>query len=165
MAHPDDDGFGDELDLDAVERQATKVQRRALDLDFDELGDRGGAPRGRVHGAGGLDADAFLSKKEKEAKARAAGGTPTLDRMGHRGYNPGLGGHDPVMDTELRLTRRGPPLWIWGAVAALVLVGAGGGTVAWMVHRQHVKEAAEAAAIQRATQRAHQAEEAREQGM
>ena len=165
MAHPDDDGFGDELDLDAVEKQATQVQRRALDLDFDELGRRGATPTGRVHGAGGLDADAFLSKKEREAKARAGGATPTLDRLGHRGYQPDLGGHGPVMDTELHLTRRGPPLWIWGAVAALLVLGAGAGTIAWFVHQQHARDAAEAAAIHKATERAHQAEEAREQGM
>ena len=165
MGHRDDDGFGDELDLEAVEEQATRVQRRALDLDFDELGSRGAAPTGRVHGAGGLDADAFLSKKEREAQARAGGATPTLDRLGHRGYNRGLGGHGPVMDTELHLTRRGPPMWIWAAVVGLLVLGAGGGTIAWFVHQQHVKDAAEAAAIQRATERARQAEEAREQGM
>jgi len=148
-----------------VEQQATKVQRKALDLGFEELGSRGKAPTGRVHGAGGLDADAFLSKKEREAQARASGATPTLDRLGHRGYTPGLGGRGPVMDTDLKLTRRGPPLWIWGAVVGLLLLAAGGGTIAWFVHKQHLEDAAEAAAIQKATQRARQAEEARQQGM
>jgi len=162
-----DDDPGGELDLDAVEQQATQVRRRALDLDFGEVlpQDRGpGSGPGRRHGAGGLDADAFLSKKEKEARARAGGATPTLDRMGMRSFGS-LGGDGVRMDTTLNVTRRGLPTWvIVVAFTVVALAGLGGG--GYFLYRRHQRQiAAEEATIHHATQQAHQAEQARERGM
>lgn len=165
--HDHDDDPGGELDLDAVEQQATQVRRRALDLDFGEVfpHDRGpGASPGRRQGEGGLDADAFLSKKEKEARARAGGATPTLDRMGRRSFGS-LGGDGVRMDTTLNVTRRGLPTWVLiTAFAVVALAGLGGGGY-WMYRRHQRQVAAEEAAIHQATQQAREAEEARERGM
>lgn len=164
--HRPDAGIGEELDLETVVQEASRVQRRALDLDFgDVIPDEGpspGAAAPKRHGGASLDADAFLSKKEREARARAAGATPTLDRLGHRHVAPrSLVDDDTRMDTNLNIRTGGLPGWAWALVAVTVLgLGLGGVWYTLWQNRQDTL-AAEAAAIQAAQQRARAEEETR----
>ena len=157
-----DEDYGDELDLEAVEREATKVKRRALELDFEEVVDQdfGHLGGGRAHGGMSLDADAFQSKKVREATERALGGTPTLKKRGERPRRPVQSG-GPRMEPALNIRRSLVPGWVW---AVLVIVIAGGviGIGGVMLYRRYVEEVQqEEALLEAARQRALKAEEER----
>lgn len=145
----DDDDLGDELDLEQLATEAAKVQRRALDLDFgDVLPESGrGAAGAKRHGAGSLDTEAFLSRKEKEALERARGGTPTLDKLGKKASRRvRLADHGPIipMDDELILSNKGLPGWAWAAIV-IALVGvllAGSGVFVYSLYQQKNEEEA-----------------------
>lgn len=164
MADDDFGEIGGELDMDAIERQATQVQRKALDLDFGEVVPRKAKGAGRQSGGGSLDAGAFLTQKEREAMARAQGATPTLDRLGKKKARRSVA---PVaqFDAELSLRHQGIPTWVW--VAAVLLTFAGGfGAAMWIVwNEQQTSLEAEARSIYEAQQRIEDTEAERQRRM
>lgn len=165
MARDDDpEGAGEELDLEALEREAAKVERRALDIDFgDVVPDTATGIAGRRHGAASLETDGFLSRREQEALARAQGETPALDRLGKKAAKATRSKQNaPVlpMDRSLRLSSRGLPGWAWVAIClALAAALVTAGTI-WLGGRQQI-EPAEAATLEAARERVRAEEEAR----
>ncbi|RMG17975.1 MAG: hypothetical protein D6729_07835 [Deltaproteobacteria bacterium] len=158
----EDEEFGGELDLDAIEREATKVKRQALEIDFDEVVDQdfGHLGGGRAHGGMSLDADAFQSKKVREATERALGGTPTLKKLGERPAQP-VRHTGPRMEKALNIRRALIPGWAW-AVIAILIIGGGiaiGGVLFYRSYSARI--AAEEALLKAARERALQAEEER----
>jgi hypothetical protein len=160
-----DDG-GDELDLEAIEREAARVERRALDLDFSDVVPDATASglAGRRHGAASLETDTFLSRREREAMARARGETPTLKKMGKKAPRPVRADTDFAglpMDTELHLSSKGLPGWVWATLTIVLvaaLVTAGG---FWLHARTQDAGHDDIAALEAARERARAEEEAR----
>lgn len=157
--HDHDDGeLGEELDLEQLEQEATKVKREALDLGFDEIlpdeSRRGGAAS--PHGASSLEMGSFVSKKEREAMERARGGTPTLDRLGKSAPKRARSESDgPVlpMDQELVISSKGLPGWGWALIAiSLIAVLIGGGSF-YMYTRHQAQAEQEAAMLEEARER------------
>jgi len=118
--------IGGELNLEEVTRIATTVKRKPLELGLDSHMPKRSRGAGASVGGESLDGDAFLSRKEKEAMARAAGATPTLDRLGKGAPSASQkrpqGPERPpqvVMDRELTLRQQGMPTWGWFLLAGL----------------------------------------------
>ncbi len=159
-----DDGLGEiggELDLDAVTRVATTVKRRPLDLGFEEMLPRQNRAGGREVGGASLDADAFLEQEEREARERARGGTPTLDRLGDSMVRPAEG-RAVTMDRRLILRQHGMPTWGW-VLLLIATFGIGIGIVLgvrWVNESRAVR--AEAARIEAARGRLERLEQERQ---
>ncbi len=160
--HEEDDELGEELDLELIQQEASKVQRRALEIDFDDVlpgGDKT-SKKARKHGASSLEMDKFLSRKEREALERASGGTPTLKRLGKKAPRPAHAHIDGVlpMQGELVISTKGLPGWAWAviAVAIIALVMGGGGLLLHV--RYQAQTAEEAAALEAAHERVRKIE-------
>ncbi|MDF1565552.1 MAG: hypothetical protein P1V51_21120 [Deltaproteobacteria bacterium] len=162
-----DDGLGEiggELDMDAVTRVSSEVKRKPLDLGLGDLLPRQSRSGGRESGGGALDGDTFMDREQKEAVARARGGTPTLDRLGVQAVQP-TQGSGAEMDRRLNLQRQGIPTWGWILMLLGTFAVGFGIFMAWLWASRTTDVNEEAARLQAAQERAQQLEGERQAGM
>ena len=162
-----DDGLGEiggELDMDAVTRVSSTVKRKPLDLGFGEMLPRQHRSGGLESGGSSLEADGFMDRDQKEAKARAAGGTPTLDRLGKKVIKPSTSG-GPTMDRALNLQQQGMPTWGWILLLLGTFAVGFGIFMTWIWASRAYDVSNEAAQIEAAQERLQRIEGERQQGL